>query len=190
MPMISGFPFAASVAQQAKPAIDKRRYIGSMETKVIVEEYFSASCPHCRTFHEEVFPTIKKEYIDTGRIGWQLRDFPLDRDSLLIAKIARCAPEGYYSQVTDVFLQLQNRWLGQGVASIEAIALEAGFSKDTIDACLKNQEIERDILKEVVSAQKIYGVNSTPSFVINGELQKGGASLTNMRLILSRALRA
>ena len=191
---LSIFPlgFSSFVQAQTKDfrsRIDPDTVLGDPDSKVLIEEFISATCPHCRRFHEEVFPKIKKQYIDTNRIAWQLQMFPLDRDSLTVTKLVRCTPAKNFNSVVEAFLKGQKVWAGNGDKAIKDFAIQLGFSEEKAEACLKDKEIESLIIKEIISAQKLYGINSTPSFVLNGELQKGGGSLTNLKLIVERALR-
>jgi protein-disulfide isomerase len=187
---LASLSFTPSQLHAEKTSPKPQRLFGNPESSVLVEEYFSATCPHCRAFHLEDFPTIKKEYIDTGRIAWQYRDFPLDKESLLVAQIARYANGSAYEKVINFFLRQQKLWAGRGKNAITKIAVQAGFTEAQVKEALEDESLQNDVIAELLKGKNSYGVQGTPSFVINGELQKGGHSVTNLKLILGRALKA
>jgi protein-disulfide isomerase len=148
------------------------RVIGNVEAPITIIEYASLTCPHCATFHAETLPQIKKEWIETGKAKLIYRDFPLDKYAASAAMIARCAPEDKYFIFLNAFFAQQNNWsrADDPVRVLTQLAGLGGMSKDDVDACLANEELQDAILQMRLDGQMEYGINSTPSFVINGKM--------------------
>jgi protein-disulfide isomerase len=145
------------------------RSLGKPNAPVTVIEYVSLTCPHCANFQETVFPRVKKEFIDTGKIRFIVREFPIGHTSGHAAIINRCAPEDKYFFLENQFLIRQPEWVSQEVRpdAIYAVAKSSGMSRETFDKCLTNQTII-DGLTEVKQRGRKYGVIGTPTFFING----------------------
>jgi protein-disulfide isomerase len=145
------------------------RSLGKPTAPVTVIEYVSLTCPHCANFQKTVFPRVKKEFIDTGRIRFIVREFPIGHTSGHAAIINRCAPEDKYFFLENQFLTRQPEWVSQEVRpdAIYAVAKSSGMSRETFDKCLTNQTII-DGLTEVKQRGRKYGVIGTPTFFING----------------------
>lgn len=148
------------------------RVIGNAEAPITIIEYASLTCPHCATFHAETLPQIKKEWIETGKAKLIYRDFPLDKYAASAAMIARCAPEDKYFIFLNAFFAQQKNWsrADDPVRVLTQLAGLGGMSKDDVDACLANEELQDAILQVRLDGQMEYGINSTPSFVINGKM--------------------
>lgn len=148
------------------------RVIGNAEAPITIIEYASLTCPHCATFHAETLPQIKKEWIETGKAKLIYRDFPLDKYAASAAMIARCAPEDKYFIFLNAFFAQQKNWsrADDPVRVLTQLAGLGGMSKDDVDACLANEELQDAILQMRLDGQMEYGINSTPSFVINGKM--------------------
>lgn len=169
------------------PALGER-VLGKPDAPVTMIEYASATCPHCAAFHTETLPTIKKDYIDTGKVRFVLREFPLDDLALAGAMIARCAPEEKYFPIMDVLFEQQRTWTrGNPREELFKIAQLAGFSRDSFDQCLKNEELAKGILSIRGKADEKYGVSSTPTFFINGEELQGNQPLEEFRKAIEKA---
>jgi protein-disulfide isomerase len=145
------------------------RSLGKPNAPVTVIEYVSLTCPHCANFQKTVFPRVKKEFIDTGKIRFIVREFPIGHTSGHAAIINRCAPEDKYFFLENQFLIRQPEWVSQEVRpdAIYAVAKSSGMSRETFDKCLTNQTII-DGLTEVKQRGRKYGVIGTPTFFING----------------------
>lgn len=152
--------------------------LGSPDAKVVVIEYASIMCPHCATFHAEVLPTLKANYIDKGLVRYVFRDFPTAPVEVAMAGhiMARCAgPERYHDVIAALMAQQQNiiaaatgpTGLRQALMQIAA---SAGLSEEAYDACLKDQSKIDAIGKVVDDGQRTYQITATPSIIINGEL--------------------
>ncbi|MBL4618472.1 MAG: DsbA family protein [Marinicaulis sp.] len=153
--------------------------LGDMDAPVTVIEYASVTCPHCATFHETIFPTIKENYIDTGKVRFIFREFPTAPAELSVvgSMLARCAADKggseAYFLITGSLFQTQRTWIYSDSPRNELIkiASQAGMSEADFDTCVKRKEL-LDLINENISiAQQRYNVNSTPSFVIDGQLR-------------------
>jgi len=148
------------------------RVIGNAEAPITIIEYASLTCPHCANFHAETLPQIKKEWIETGKAKLIYRDFPLDKYAASASMIARCAPNDKYFIFLNAFFAQQKNWsrADDPVRVLTQLAGLGGMSKDDVDACLANEELQDAILQMRLDGQMEYGINSTPSFVINGKM--------------------
>ncbi len=145
------------------------RSLGKANAPVTVIEYVSLTCPHCANFQKNIFPRVKKEFIDTGKIRFIVREFPIGHTSGHAAIVNRCAPEDKYFFLLNQFLTRQPEWVSQEVRpdAIYAVAKSSGMSREAFDKCLSNQTII-DGLTEVKQRGRKYGVIGTPTFFING----------------------
>ena len=158
------------------------RALGSADAPVTIIEYASATCPHCARFHEDTFKTLKSEYIDTGKVRYVFREFPFDDLALAAFMLARCAPEDKYFPILDMLFEQQRTWAGENAREeLFKIAQLAGFSRDGFDTCLKNEEVAKGILATRESGASSLGVDSTPTFFINGEVLRGNQDIAEFR---------
>jgi protein-disulfide isomerase len=192
-------PRAAIGEAQAQSAVDQaklheahplgERSLGSPEAKVVIVEYASSTCPHCATFHKEVFPTIMKDYVDTGKVKFIFREFPLNDVDLAAVMLARCAPEDKYFPLIETYFEQQETWTqGNPTEQLFKIAQLAGFTKESFDACLKNEQVAKGLVEARERAASEFGVDSTPTFFINGQIQRGVDSLEGFRKLIDEAL--
>jgi len=167
------------------------RVQGKVDAPVTMFEFSSLTCPHCATFHEETLPTIKAKYIDTGKVRLVMRDFPFDRIGLTAAIAARCVDEKRYFGLIDVLFKQQRRWASDKdpIAAIGRLTRLAGLSQKAFQACLANEELANSILARRIDAQKDYKVNSTPTFVINGEVISGAQPFEVFEKAIESALK-
>lgn len=173
-------PQAELMKSQALPDL----VLGSDTASVTVVEYASMTCPHCAHFNEKTFPEFKKKYIDTGKVRYMLREFPLDPLAAAGFMLARCAGETdknrYYAMVDTLFRQ-QSTWVvQQPLPHLLNIAKQAGFTKESFDACLANQKLLDDIQAERQRAIDAYKVQSTPTFFINGVRHVGALTMEDI----------
>jgi protein-disulfide isomerase len=173
-----------SVADLMKPGALKEMAMGSEKAPVTIVEYASMTCPHCAHFQETTFPTLKKQYIDTGKVRYILREFPLDPVAAAGFMLARCSGDtdsGKYFAIVDTLFRQQRDWaVAKPLPPLLAIAKQAGFTEETFHACLANQKLLDGIEAVRQRAVDQYGVNSTPTFFINGKKQTGDVSLADM----------
>jgi len=173
-------PLPELMAPQALPDM----WLGDDKAPVSVVEYASMTCPHCAHFNANTFPQFKKQFIDTGKVRYTMREFPLDPLAAAAFMLARCAGEKdkdkYYAMI-DTLFRKQDQWIKQKpLPDLLAISKQAGFSEKSFDACLANQKLLDDIQKERQQAIDKYKVHSTPTFFINGKSYPGAVSIDEM----------
>ena len=172
-------PGAAQTAFTPEGNVPERA-LGNKDAKVTVQEFFSLTCSHCADFQRETFPKVKAELIDTGKIRYVFRDFPLDQVALLAATVARALPPERYEPFVSALLSSQDRWaFARGVNSTEELAkraILAGMSREKFDSVVADSELRRAILAEQQAAEKKYGVDSTPTFIFNDKKVAGAIS--------------
>ena len=154
--------------------------MGPDTAKVTVIEYASATCPHCAAFYNDTFGALKKEYIDTGKIRFVFREFPHQDAALAAFMVARCAPKEKYFPLIDVFFTTQPEWTQNPHEGLFKIAQQAGFTKDSFEACLKNEAMAKDILAVRKKAEG-FGVTGIPTFFVNGERYDGERKIEDFR---------
>ena len=148
--------------------------LGDPNAPVTVIEYASFTCPHCAAFHREAFPQLKADYIDQGLVHFIMRDVYFDRPGLWAAMIARCAGEDRYFGVADLLYARQESWSSAAdapaiVEQLYAIGRQAGMTKEAMDACLSDAEFAQALVAEYQANAEADRIDSTPSFVIDGE---------------------
>lgn len=148
--------------------------IGNPDAKVTVVEYASYTCPHCATFHARVFKELKANYIDTGKVRFIYREVYFDRYGLWAAMVARCGGEMRYFGIQDMLYAEQADWSGAGgavdvVAALRKIGLKAGLTNEALDACMQDGAMAEAMVAKFQKDSAADGIDSTPSFVINGK---------------------
>ena len=147
---------------------------GQADAPVTIVEYASMTCPHCSHFHETTYPEMKKKYIDTGKVRFIFREFPLDPLALAASMLARCAGKDRYFPLIDAFFAQQKDWVVQKpLQPMFAIAKQAGFTQQSFDECLANQRLLTGLEEQRTRATQKFNVNSTPTFFINGKTVRG-----------------
>ena len=148
--------------------------MGAADAPVTIVEYASMTCPHCSHFHETTFPEMKKKYIDTGKVRFIFREFPLDPLAAAASMLARCAGKEKYFPLIEAFFAQQKDWVVQKpLQPMFAIAKQAGFTQQSFDECLANQQMLNGIEESRTRAATKFNVNSTPTFFINGKIFRG-----------------
>lgn len=167
----------------------KDRIIGDAEAPVTIIEYASLTCPHCADFHMHTLPQVKKEWIETGRAKLIYRDYPLDMPAASAAMIARCAPEDRYFTFLNAFYTQQKSWARSAdpVKALTQLAALGGMGGDDVKACLADKELQDGILQMRLDGQIEYDIKSTPTFVVNGKVIRGGMDYADFKDILEDA---
>ena len=169
------------------PAIGEMA-LGKADAPVTIIEYASATCPHCATFHAAVFPQLKSEFIDTGKVRFIFREFPFDDLALAAFMLARCAPADKYFPMISMLFEQQKAWAGPNArAELFRIAQMAGFTQEQFDACLTNEAVAKGVIEVRNKAAQSYGVEATPTFFINGKLVRGEQSIESFRQHIAEA---
>ncbi len=171
---------AQTAADVAKPVSLPDMALGPADAKVTITEFASMTCPHCAAFNAETFPKIKAAYIDTGKVRYIFREFPLDIKAAAGSMLSRCIANGdpgKYFAVTDMLFRSQSDWVMKNTTeTLERIGKQAGLSQQQVDNCLKDQSLLDKIAADQKYASEVLKVDSTPTFFINGERIKGEAS--------------
>jgi protein-disulfide isomerase len=171
---------SASAADVAKPVSLPDMALGPADATVTITEFASMTCPHCAAFNADVFPKIKSEYIDSGKIRYIFREFPLDIKAAAGSMLARCIAKGdggKYFAVIDMLFKQQNDWVMKNTTeTLSRIGKQAGLTQQAVEDCLKDQALLDKIAADQKFANEVLKVNSTPTFFINGEMIKGETS--------------
>jgi protein-disulfide isomerase len=157
--------------------------LGSDKAPVTVIEYASMTCPHCANFSRTTFPELKRRYIDTGKVRFIFREFPLDALAASGSVLARCAgnDNDKYMAIVETLFAKQSDWMvREPLAPLKAIAKQFGLTEDSLSQCLANQKLLDDIQGVRDHAVKKLGVKSTPTFFINGKKLVGDVSIEAM----------
>jgi protein-disulfide isomerase len=167
---------AQSASDVAKPISLPDMALGPANASVTITEYASMSCPHCAAFNANVFPKIRSEYIDTGKVRYVFREFPLDIKAAVASVLARCIAKedaGKFFAVIDMLFKKQDEWVVKTKETLKRIGREAGMSEQSVETCLKDQTLFDKLSADEKFADEVLKVNSTPTFFINGERVKG-----------------
>jgi protein-disulfide isomerase len=160
---------APALAQEALKPTAEDHVLGKPDAPITILEYASLTCPHCAAFHRETLPQVKKDWIDTGKAKLVFRHFPFDRAALSAAQLTECAGPDKYFTFLDVLFQQQETWVrGDPTANLTRIAKLGGIPEDKVQACLKDEKLANKIVAGRLQGEKELGVNSTPTFFING----------------------
>jgi protein-disulfide isomerase len=155
--------------------------LGAENAPVTIIEYASMTCGHCADFHNKTYPTLKSKYIDTGKVRYILREFPLDPIAAGAFMLARCAGKDKYFPLVEAFFAQQSTWaVRQPIPPMLAIAKQAGFTEDSFNKCLENQEVLDGIEWVRKRGQEKFGVSSTPTFFINGKVVRGTLTVEDL----------
>lgn len=190
-PTTSAASTAPVVEVAAAPAIRPDDVVlGKADAKITVFEYASLTCPHCGDFAVKTFPQVKKDWIDTGKVRWVYRDFPFDPLALKAHVLAHCGgPERYYGFL-DVFYAQQRNWVrpdvDAAVADLAKLTKFGGVSEAQAQACLSDTKLSTLVVTNRQSGDDA-GVNSTPTFFINGSMSSGFKEYDEFQKLLAAA---
>lgn len=179
-----------SDATEADGPVYREIIYGDPMAPVTIVEYASLTCSHCAAFHTTVFPEIKKNYIDTGKVRLVFRDFPLDGLAMAGAMLARCAPGDRGQALLNVMFRQQGTWVmsQSPIEPLTSYAKLAGMSEDDVNACLENQNIMTAIREGQELATNQYQINATPTFFVEDVKVEGGRSYDQMSEIINDKL--
>jgi len=162
--------------------------LGREDAPNTIVEYSSMTCPHCAQFHQFVLPELQTKYIDTGKARLIFREFPLDRLAAYANMLARCAgPDRFYPMLSALF-ETQSAWALPGEDGLEQLRLvgkQAGFTTEKFDQCIGDEDLFNKITETRTRGHETFGVQSTPTFFINGEKLTGEQTLTAFEAMLS-----
>ena len=161
---------------------------GDETAPVTVIEYLSLSCPHCKRFHTATWPEFKKNYVDTGKVQFIMRDLFTNEPAFWAGLIARCGGQAGYSPMIDQFFKKQNEWTSGSPAQmgdeIRKIGKLNGLSQEAVDACLSDQDYARAVFNDSHEKAQADGVSQTPTFIINGEKVVGARGYAEFSAIV------
>jgi protein-disulfide isomerase len=181
--------------------------IGNDKAPVTIIEYASMTCPHCAHFSETTFPELKKRYIDTGKVRFIFREFPLDQLAAAGFMLARCSAEAaakaqnappnsgagsqrYFALVETLFAQQKDWVVQKPLQPLLNISKQAGFSEESFNACLKTQKVLDGIEQVRERAVQKFNVQSTPTFFINGKKYAGAMDIGEMAKLIDPYLKS
>ena len=164
--------------------------LGDPDAPVTIIEYASLTCPHCAAFHKQVYPEIKSEYIDTGKAKLVFREFPFDSIATAGSMLARCAEPKHYFGFIDVMFEQQSEWLSLGspMEGIQEIARQGGFSNEQFQECITDTDVLEGIRWIQERGANEFGVESTPTFFINGVKVVGARPFEFLQPIIEEQL--
>jgi len=154
--------------------------LGKDDAPITVVEYASMTCGHCANFHNKVFPAVKEKYVDSGKVRFIMREFPLDKLAVAASMLARCAGGDKTFPLISALFAKQDEWAfvrGNPVPELFKLAKQAGFTQEGFDKCLTDQQLMDDIVKIRSRAADSFGVGSTPTFFINGKKMTGAPTI-------------
>ncbi len=151
---------------------------GSADATVTIIEYASLTCPHCASFHERIYKPLKKSHIDTGKVKFIYRDFPLNNPAIAASIIARCGGEDRYIAFVDLFLSQQDRWTRaeDWMGELQKMAKFGGLSTDKINECLQDKALGQSVIDRYRAGSETFKVSATPTVLVNGKKYEGNMS--------------
>ena len=182
----------ATAALVAQPVSLPDMALGPADAPVTITEYSSMSCPHCAAFGENVFPMLRAKYIDTGKVRFVFREFPLDIKAAAASMLARCVANGdaekFFGTVQLLFQQ-QQMLMAQTNATLRLIGKQAGMSEQAVETCGRDQTLLDKLAADQRFAYEVIKVESTPTFFINGERLKGAMSFEELEQAIKPLLK-
>ena len=164
------------------------RYVGKPDAKVVVGEYFSLTCTHCAAFAQGTMPEVKKNLIDTGSVRWVFHDYPLDQVALTASMVARYLPVDRYEPFINALFASQNRWAfgrsNDPTDELWKVAGLAGMSRTTFDKAIADNDLRNWILSQQKTDTEKWKIDSTPTFVVNGQKYAGEMSYDAFRKLI------
>ncbi|WAJ31265.1 DsbA family protein [Antarcticirhabdus aurantiaca] len=183
---------SVDVAKLMQPHGVEDRVVGDPDAPVTIVEYASMTCDHCARFHNESLPTIKRDYIDTGKVKMIIREFPFDPVALAAFMLARCAPNDNREKMIEVLFSQGETWAHADNPSEKLLGISklAGFTDESFKACLSDKEMQKRIVETKERGQFTFGVDSTPTFFIQGDKYRGALPAGEMAAVLDKYVAA
>lgn len=166
------------------------RILGDPKAKVKITEYFSMTCPHCAHFHNTTLPQLKEAFIDTGKLQFELKDFPLDQWALRAAAMARGLEGKRYFAMVELLMKKQESWAraNDPHGALVQLGKLAGLSESQVDAYMGNEKVLDFILNERLVASRDLKINATPSFMMDGRKLDNVFEFDSFKEVISDAL--
>jgi len=164
--------------------------MGADDAPVTVIEYASFTCPHCANFHRDTWPKVKANYVETGKVKFILREVYFDPYGLWASMVARCGGESAFYPMAGQFLVQQDVWARaeDKAGAIQKIGRANGLSSEQMRDCLSDRDFAEALVERYRETASADGIESTPSFVVNGELVRGNMAYAEFAAILDRHL--
>lgn len=180
--------FGTGSASATTPPLSERA-LGKADAPVTVIEYASLTCDHCKRFHVEIFPRLKEAYIDTGKVKFVYRHFPLDQVGMMASTLAECVPRIRFFGLIETLFRSHDGWAHSQdpKAGLAQIGLLAGISRPAFEACLADEKLSIAIVEEVRLGQQQHKVTSTPTFVIGDTVIRGVRSYDDIAKAIDKA---
>jgi protein-disulfide isomerase len=173
----------SAAALVAKPVSLPDMALGPAKAAVTITEYASMTCPHCAAFGENVFPMLRSKYIDTGKVRFVFREFPIDIKAAAASMLARCIANddaGKFFGAIDTLFKQQDRLMAETKDTLKLIGKQAGLSEQAVETCAKDQTLLDKLSADQKFAYEVLKVDATPTFFINGERLKGAMSFEEL----------
>ena len=182
--LIFGAPLAGARAE-----VSDEKVLGDPGASVTIIEFASLSCPHCAEFHKTRFDWLKENYIDTGKVRFIFRDFPLNRPALLGSMVAHCAEPSKYFAYLSLLFKNQEKWaFSQPVEEqLVKLARVSGMGQEKLLNCLQDEALAEKIIQSRLESQNTYNIESTPSFLVGDQLIVGVPSEERLRELIEGA---
>ena len=190
MPAAAATGDKVDVAELMKPSPLGEKSLGDPKAPVTMIEYASLTCSHCGAFYQETFDKLKEKYIDTGKVYFILREFPLDELALAAIMAARCVPEDQFFPVVDRLFREQKDWAyvdNPGPALVERLE-KHGLGMEALQTCLENKDLQDKIIAIENEASAKFGVDGTPAFFFNGVMHGGVISIEEIDALIAPML--
>jgi len=174
---------SATAALVAKPVSLPDMALGPAKAPVTITEYASMTCPHCAAFGENVFPMLRSKYIDTGKVRFVFREFPIDIKAAAASMLARCIANddaGKFFGAIDTLFKQQDRLMADTKDTLKLIGKQGGLSEQAVETCAKDQRLLDKLSADQKFAYEVLKVDATPTFFINGERLKGAMSFEEL----------
>jgi protein-disulfide isomerase len=182
---------APTAEELMRPGPLPEQVLGKADAPVTIVEYASMTCGHCASFHKTTYPELKKRYIDTGKVRFIFREFPLDPLAAGAFMLARCAGEGKYFPMIEMLFEQQDKWaIRQPLPPLLALAKQAGFTEQSFNTCLQDYKLLKQVEEIRDRGSKEYGVASTPTFFINGKKETGALTIEQFDKLLEPLLKS
>ncbi|MBO9397949.1 DsbA family protein [Shimia sp. R9_2] len=190
LPAVSNIQTVSSENAESSEIVEMA--IGAEDAPITIIEYASFTCPHCASFHENVFKDLKVDYIDTGKVKFIFRDVYFDRYGLWASMVARCGGQERFFGMTDILMETQREWTSSGDPVAIADALRktgrlAGLEDDTLQACLQDEDKAKALVAWFQENAAADNVQATPTLIIDGE-QHSNMNYADLREILDGKL--
>lgn len=152
----------------------KELAIGNPNAPITIIEYASMTCSHCADFHNNIFPIIKQNHIETGEVRFIFREFPIDKLAMATSMLARCVDNNLTLSFIDILFKTRDTWISDdAINQLKALSKQAGLSSEDFDQCLNNQSLLDELINAKENAIKDHNISATPTFIINGKKMTG-----------------